>query len=233
MNSVCSCQFKINGSITQGKIVRKSPKGSEASPFWVVVPAGKRKHEEVPEKSIERLIQNETAPKSKRSLARLSSSGTASSHSDDSHDDAPASTAKRVTRGSVTGTGSGGSSSESSKKRKSDESNSATNIDNHKSRKVTIQNGKRSASAVAAKKKVVKRKAANRAGNIINTRSTRANGGDTLLPELPPTTKPSKPIQATTIPKEKNENVEVIKMLTGTLYLYRGETRRAEFIRSK
>ena len=133
MNSVRSCQFKINGSITQGKIVRKSPKGSEASPFWVVIPTGKRKHEEVPEKSIERLIQNETAPKSKRSLARLSSSGTTSSHSDDSHDDARVSNAKRVTRGSVTG-----SSSESSKKRKSDESDSTTNINNHKSLLTTI-----------------------------------------------------------------------------------------------
>jgi hypothetical protein len=38
------------------------------------------------------------------------------------------------------------------------------------------------------------------------------------------------------VPKKKlkkDENVVVVKMLTGTLYLYRGEKPRAEFVRHK
>lgn len=86
--------------------------------------------------------------------------------------------------------------------------------------------------AAAKKKKADKKKPASRAGNI-NTRSTRASGGE-LMPELPPASKPNKLIKTSSVPKvKKNENVKVIKMLTGTLYLYRGETRRAEFVRSK
>ena len=227
-------QYVLNGITAKGKIVRKSTRGSANSPFWVVAPSdrrnGRKKNEEVPEKAL--LTLNETDPRSKR-LSRSPTAGTASSYSDDSVEDAPqASTARRSTRGSTTGTASGSSEeqSESSKKRKSDGSNSAS-TENKKTRKVSFQNGKRAALAAAKKKKVVK-KAPARAGNI-STRSTRANGGE-LLSELPPSSKPSKPVKVASVPKpKKNEDVKVIKMLTGTLYLYRGETRRAEFVRSK
>lgn len=177
------------------------------------------------------MIQNEAAPKSKR-LARSSTGGTASSYSDESMEDAPqASATRRSTRGSGTGTGSSEEQSESSKKRKSDESDNTAN--NNKSRKVTFQDGKKDAVAAAKKKRVVKKKPLSRGSGNINTRSTRANGGD-LMSELPPATKPSKMNKAAAAPKlKKNENVKVIKMLTGTLYLYRGEIRRAEFVRSK
>jgi hypothetical protein len=50
-----------------------------------------------------------------------------------------------------------------------------------------------------------------------------------LLPELPMKKKvPSKGKKVA-----KDENVTVVKMLTGTLYLYRGDRPRAEFVRYK
>jgi hypothetical protein len=63
------------------------------------------------------------------------------------------------------------------------------------------------------------------------------------MSELTPATKPkNQRIKNTKSIKVKNnkgkvarssDHVKVIKMLTGTFYLYRGETRRAEFVRSK
>ena len=193
-----------------------------------MAPDGRRRNEEIPEKDL--LVLNETSgPKSKR-ITRTSTGGTASSYSDDSLEDpAQAPIMRRSTRGSGTGTGSSEEQSESSKKRKSDESDST----NRKSRKVTFSDGKRAAGAAAKKKKADKKKPAGRAGTSYGTRSTRASGGE-LMSELPPASKPNKLIKTSSVPKlKKDENVKVIKMLTGTLYLYRGETRRAEFVRSK
>lgn len=187
-------------------------------------PDGRRRTEEIQEKDL--LILNETAPSKSKRLGRSSAGGTASSYSDDSLEDPV--TSRRSTRGSGTGTGSSEEHSESSKKRKSDESDTTTS--NNKSRKVTFSEGKRVALTAAKKKKAAKKKPAGRAGNI-STRSTRASGGE-LMSELPPASKPNKSIKV--LPKlKKTENVKVIKMLTGTLYLYRGETRRVEFVRSK
>lgn len=168
----------------------------------------------------------EDKPKQLRSSTRA----TASSNSDGSLEDSPQHNSSRASSATQRGTrrtGSG-SYSESSKKLKSDESNSSntnanTNANTNKRKSVTFEDGKQPK----------KKRAANANVNSIGTRgSTRANGGE-LLPELPPPTKPKSVIK-TAVPKvKKNEPVKVIKMLTGTLYLYRGETRRAEFVRSK
>jgi len=63
-------------------------------------------------------------------------------------------------------------------------------------------------------------------------RTTRGSTGETLaglLPDVMPRKK--------SVPKakklKKNEHVVVVKMLTGTLYLHRGDRRRAEFVRTK
>ena len=62
-------------------------------------------------------------------------------------------------------------------------------------------------------------------------RSTRGSGESLvgLLPEVMPRKK--------SVPKQKKlkktDNVVVVKMLTGILYLYRGDKRRAEFVRTK
>ena len=49
------------------------------------------------------------------------------------------------------------------------------------------------------------------------------------MPELP--TKKKNVFKTKKV--KKDENVTVVKMLTGTLYLYRGDRPRAEFVRSK
>ena len=61
----------------------------------------------------------------------------------------------------------------------------------------------------------------------VGTRATRGSSGGNLaglLPDVMPRKK--------AVPK-KNEHVVVVKMLTGTLYLHRGDRRRAEFVRFK
>lgn len=199
----------------------------------------RRKNEEVPEKALGRLIRSGPdgagASQPKR-LSRSSTRGTASSNSDGSieddtpQDNSPRTSTRRVTRrGSATattGTGSSEENSESSKKRKSDESTSSNN-NSRKSRRVTFQDGKQ------PKKKVTTAKSSARpvGTGTYGTRSTRGNGVE-LLSELPPPTKP-KNVKALAPKAKKNQNVKIIKMLTGTLYLYRGESRRAEFVRSK
>jgi hypothetical protein len=226
-------QFNLNGSTVKGKLIKKSPRGPHNSPLWIVAPSDRRrKNEEVPEKALGRLILEETSNNVKPNrLGRTSTRDNSSTYSDESVEDVvPQANSPRPTantrRNSIRGTGSG-SSEENSKKRKSDESKSST-ANNRKPRKVTFKD---KAAALAAKKKRVVKKAVRGAGTI-GTRSTRANG--VLLSELPTTAKGKKITKNAAVPKIKqNEDVKVIKMLTGTLYLYRGETRRAEFVRTK
>ena len=62
----------------------------------------------------------------------------------------------------------------------------------------------------------------------IGTRSAIEAGKAVLLADLPVKRKGTK---GNTV--RKDDNVAVVKMLTGTLYLFRGERPRAEFVRSK
>lgn len=243
---VQSFQFNINGSNVKGKIVKKSPRSSANSLIWIVAPSDRRrKNEEVPEKSLGRLILDDADHsniKSKR-LDRSYTRDTASSYSeeslegDGSHASSPPTPGirRKSTRGSTSG--SSEENSALTKKRKTVGSN-GTNTNNRKTRRVTFQDNTRTFSGVAAapqtkEKLVIKRNPIKGAGvGTIGTRSTRSN--IELLPELPRAAKTKKPIKINITPKvKKNEDVKVIKMLTGTLYLYRGETRRAEFMRSK
>ena len=199
--------------------MKKSARGT-----WLVALGRFRttKTEEVPEKALGRLIDDDAEDKPKQ--LRSSTRATASSNSDGSLEDSPQHNSSRASSAIQRGTrrtGSG-SYSESSKKLKSDES-SSSNTNTNKRKSVTFEDGKQPK----------KKRAANANVNFIGTRgSTRANGGE-LLPELPPPTKPKSVIKTAVRKVKKNEPVKVIKMLTGTLYLYRGETRRAEFVRSK
>eukprot|EP00804_Cyclotella_cryptica_P001535 CCRYP_003752-RA/>CCRYP_003752-RA protein AED:0.08 eAED:0.08 QI:308/1/1/1/1/1/2/385/262 len=239
-------EFNLNGTNVKGKLVKKSPRGSATSPIWIVAPSDRRrKSEEVPEKALGRLILDDGASSSVKSkrISRSYSRDTASSYSEESleehvsHANSPASSGIR--RKSTQGSGSRSSeeSSKLNKKRKSVESN-GTNANSRKSRKVTFQDSTRPSSGVVLapqtkEKKVTHRKPVRVPGvGAIGTRSTRTNGK--LLSELPRTKNTKKAMKPTTTRKVKNdEDVKVIKMLTGTLYLYRGETRRAEFVRSK
>jgi hypothetical protein len=76
-----------------------------------------------------------------------------------------------------------------------------------------------------SKKKTSKTKTAVRVG-------TRSKGGTTemmLLPDEFPKKKAKPKMKRI----KKDDNVTIVKMLTGTLYMYRGTKPRAEFIRSK
>jgi hypothetical protein len=88
------------------------------------------------------------------------------------------------------------------------------------------------ATATATKKKVVSKPSVNKkvtSTRTIGTRSTRGSGAEVeLLPELPVKKKVPKGKKVVT-----DDNVTVVKMLTGTLYLYRGDRPRAEFVRFK
>ena len=65
-------------------------------------------------------------------------------------------------------------------------------------------------------------------GARVGTRSTRNSGHELFDGSQQPL-----PRKKVTKKIKKNEYVTVVQMLTGTLYLYKGETRRAEFVRSK
>lgn len=102
-----------------------------------------------------------------------------------------------------------GSASNVSKKRKSEDIS-----DNGSAKKVSFKEEKNK------KKKSV-------GGMRVGTRATR-NSGHELFDGSKELTR-----KKTTKKIKKNEHVTVVQMLTGTLYLYKGEIRRAEFVRSK
>ena len=192
------------------------------------------KNEEVPEKAIiTKLNFADTENKPKRSIgvvtrrASINSAGSLEEHPLKANSPDTASATTNRTRGKVKGAGYSTESSESSKKRKSNRSNNA-NAHSPKSRKVTFQ-----ISGSPKKEKAIQVRSLNGVTtSTYGTRSAQSNGTGSLM-ELPAVTK-TKHISTFKVPKvKKNEKVEVVKMLTGTLYLYRGEHRRAEFIRSR
>ena len=65
----------------------------------------------------------------------------------------------------------------------------------------------------------------------VGTRATRGTSGGNLAGLLPDVMPRKKAVPKKTV--KKNEHVVVVKMLTGTLYLHRGDRRRAEFVRFK
>lgn len=236
-------QFNLNGSTAKGKLIRKSSRGSPTSPLWVVAPDGlRRKVEEVPEKALGKLILPDTDAKSTR-LIRSSVRVSPSSHSDGNsveevHQAKKSPRTLFSTRKSRRSSGTGTDFEEHSapnKKRKHDGSNMLSSCKSHR---VTFQDGKRSNQRKVLKVQSVRPQV--REGQI-GTRSS--SNGDHSMSELTPATKPkNQRIKNTKSIKVKNnkgkvsrrsDHVKVIKMLTGTLYLYRGETRRAEFVRSK
>lgn len=154
------------------------------------------------------MIIDDADAKPKR-VRRSSTRGTASINSDESTEETGlkdpriSSATKRSTRDSVAGTSS--ENSGSTKKRKNDDADSI------KTRKVTFEDGKQH-----QRKKVDKAKPRPAgAGTFYGTRSTRGE----LLSELPPPSKPKSTNKTSAISKMRNDKyVEVIKMLTGTLY---------------
>ena len=132
-------------------------------------------------------------------------------------------------------------SSSNNGKRKSDDSNGGGSDSNRAnkvqksvsfSQKSNTSGGNNSSSNNNDKKKKVSTtntKKKSKPSARVGTRSTRGSGEMVLLPELP--IKKKKQFKVKRI--KKDDNVTVVKMLTGCLYLYRGDRPRAEFVRSK
>ena len=142
--------------------------------------------------------------------------------SDGSVDQSPSPAAERASSPSE-------DDSASNKKRKSDDSNCGSDTAN-KNRKIVTFSQESSATAPSKKKfkKPINKKANKVASTRIGTRSSRGSGAEmVLLPELP--AKRNFKLKKV----KKDENVTVVKMLTGTLYLFRGDRPRAEFVRTR
>ena len=90
-----------------------------------------------------------------------------------------------------------------------------------KKKKVVVSNNSK---PMITSKKVAQR--------TIGTRSKRGSGAVELLPELVLPTKKKVP-KVKKVATVQEDNVTVVKMLTGTLYLHRGDRPRAEFVRFK
>ena len=90
-----------------------------------------------------------------------------------------------------------------------------------KKKKIVVSNNSK---PMITSKKVAQR--------TIGTRSKRGSGVVELLPELVLPTKKKVP-KVKKVATVQEDNVTVVKMLTGTLYLHRGDRPRAEFVRFK
>ena len=111
-------------------------------------------------------------------------------------------------------------------KRKIDESDLNSGSERANKAQKTVTFSQESNTSSTSKKKTTKVKKAKANSSRIGTRSS---GEVALLPELP--FKKKKAAKEKRV--KKDENVTIVKMLTGTLYLYRGDRPRAEFVRSK
>eukprot|EP00571_Detonula_confervacea_P017656 CAMPEP_0172312568 /NCGR_PEP_ID=MMETSP1058-20130122/17976_1 /TAXON_ID=83371 /ORGANISM="Detonula confervacea, Strain CCMP 353" /LENGTH=250 /DNA_ID=CAMNT_0013026067 /DNA_START=64 /DNA_END=816 /DNA_ORIENTATION=+ len=230
-------EYQYKGSTVTGKLSKKSNNGTEAKPVWIVTPSDRRrKNEDIPEKALGKIINAQEAmsnrgPKLKKSnkgITRESSltSGTSNSNSDGSLDELQA--PKRKSGRGSPGEDNSKASGSATRKRKSDDSNVNSESDRADNNQKTVTFSQDSNTTVTSKKKMKKPKKAKATSTRIGTRSTRGSGEAILLPELPVKRKVTKGKKI-----KKGENVTVVKMLTGTLYLYRGVRPRAEFVRSK
>lgn len=219
-----------DGVFFKGKIIRQATTSSPTDPLWIVsLRDGRRRNREVHERSLRKLGEEDSATeettkvrtsrnkkekKGGNSNAKPSSSTSSSDlddkpSSNDSHDSLLAKSEK-----------SSSSKKTSGKKRRSTDDVSHL-MKTAKKQKVVSFQGKNS-----------KRQRSLR----VNTRSSSRNDPETEFAVLPVDLKTSRRgVSKKGGPrpgkKAKNEEVVKVKMLTGTLYLYRGENRRAEFIR--
>ncbi len=234
--------------------MKKIQNGSDAKSAWVVTPSDRRrKNEEISELALGKIINAQEAmshrgpklktsnPTSSNNSSSCESSPTSlSNNSDGSLDESqiPKRTSGRrspkIDDNSENGTSDISSNNHAKRKIITDDVKN-DNIDSRRGNKVqkTVTFSDTTGSNGAASKKTVvhkpiSSKKVTASSRTIGTRSTRGSGEVELLPELPVKKK---------VPKVKkvvqDDNVTVVKMLTGTLYLYRGDRPRAEFVRFK
>ena len=246
-----------------GKLYKKTSEGTEANPIWIVTPMDRRRRdEEIPEKELGKVItaaeaMNNRAPKlgtkeeqAQRAISPMpptltpstsnSSQDSQEEEDDDEEEEEPtASTNKKRRSGRLTPSDDSNENFKATSmtgKSKSDgyDNNNSGSEDSpaakkQKSVKFTKESND---SSTDKKKKNDGNKNNDKATSTarVGTRTTRGSGEALvgLLPDVMPRKKgvPKKKLK-------KDENVVVVKMLTGTLYLYRGEKPRAEFVRHK
>eukprot|EP00584_Thalassiosira_punctigera_P017672 CAMPEP_0172559106 /NCGR_PEP_ID=MMETSP1067-20121228/82592_1 /TAXON_ID=265564 ORGANISM="Thalassiosira punctigera, Strain Tpunct2005C2" /NCGR_SAMPLE_ID=MMETSP1067 /ASSEMBLY_ACC=CAM_ASM_000444 /LENGTH=244 /DNA_ID=CAMNT_0013348629 /DNA_START=92 /DNA_END=826 /DNA_ORIENTATION=+ len=224
-------EYQYKGSTVTGQLVEKSTNGTGDKSIWIVNPSDRRrKNEDIPEKALGKIINAEEAMSNRgpklRKPARVTrgplspTSGTGHSNSD----------------GSLEGNGRGSPSEHNpkaggsaTKKRKGDDSNihDGGKISSKKQKTVTFSRESNKTTALK-REMVMKSKRAKTTSTRIGTRSTRGSIEAVLLPDNLCKKKTIRPKKV-----KKDENVKVVKMLTGTLYLYRGDRPRAEFVRFK
>lgn len=227
-------QYQYKGTTVTGKLALKIKSGADAKPAWIVTPSDRRrKNEEISESALGNIINAQVAmanrgPKVKRGndSGRESSPTSLSNTSDGSSDEV---TRRRNGRGSPrSDSDDGGSDDVNSGKRKADDAHTNSGNDRSKKTQKTVTFSQESDVTGTSKTRTTKSKNSKVTSTRIVTRSTRGSGEAVLLPELSVKKKVVKGKKVA-----KDENVTVVKMLTGTLYLYRGDRPRAEFVRYK
>mmetsp|Transcript_763 Transcript_763/g.1234 ORF Transcript_763/g.1234 Transcript_763/m.1234 type:complete len:278 (-) Transcript_763:205-1038(-) len=251
-------EYEYKGSIVTGKLNKKSSESTEANPIWVVSPMDRRrKDEEIPEKQLGKVItaieaMNNRAPKlgtkeeqANRAMSPMppiatpSTSNSSDSGSDgckEEEEEEPSTSAssknKRRSGRLTPSVDSKENSKTTSKKRRSssdDDSNNNSGSDGAAKSQKSVKFSQEFNDSSSEMKK--KNGGKNKDATASARRTTRGSGEALagLLPDVMPRKKG--------VPKpkklKKNEHVVVVKMLTGTLYLHRGDRRRAEFVRTK
>eukprot|EP00804_Cyclotella_cryptica_P001520 CCRYP_003738-RA/>CCRYP_003738-RA protein AED:0.05 eAED:0.05 QI:202/1/1/1/1/1/2/308/232 len=196
-------EFQLNGSTVTGRLVKKSPSAASPSDAQLWIVAPSDRRRKNEQISELELRKVDAADNPTTKRKNFKSGSSQGSKGSDENSDR-LKLAKSAASSSETSNGS------SSKKRKSEDM-SETN-----GKKVTFQDQKKTKQSSNPKTRV-------------GTRSTRNSSQELFDDKQQPLHLLKKNMK-----KVKNdENVTVVQMLTGTLYLYKGETRRAEFVRSK
>lgn len=223
--------------------------GHGVKPVWLVKPSDKRrKDEDIAEAMLGKIITAEEATFNRApKLKPPKTGGSSGTGSGGRGPVSPSSSNTQTSDGSVDGgkkyspsRGDAGSKPAGvvRGKRKSEESDETSGIDRVKKTKRNVtfvsQESNTTTTTNGSRKKPVSKVTPKIAKKVKSTTriGTRSSGEIAIMPELPPPVKRSKIIKKVKSVK-KEEAYKVVKMLTGTLYIYRGDRPRAEFIRFK
>lgn len=226
-------QYKYNGNTVTGKLYKKSPASTDSNPLWIVTPMDRRRrNEDISEKSLGNIISEAEATMN-RGPKLNNGSGSGNNKVDDSIDEEVQQQQKRRSGRTTPSSGSSGGMMNNNKRKSSYEEVPK------KSSGVTFsqQESNVTANTTSTNKKNTTKKSTTTTKQVrVGTRSKGTTTKMLLLPDnLPPMNKRKNSNSCTPKVKKfkKDENVTVVKMLTGNLYLYRGDRPRAEFVRSK
>ena len=212
-------------------------------PVWLVKPSDKRrKDEDIAEAMLGKIITAEEATFNRAPKLKPPKTGGSSGTDGGGRGSSPSSSNSHG--GSPTNLSDDSNSNAGNKgKRKHDEldgnNNSGSDRANNKTEQrktVTFSQEEVSKSTTSGSKKSKtihhdnKEDSSKVAGEGLRRVGTRSSGDAEILPELPSKRK----IGIKRVMKvKKDDNVTIVKMLTGTLYMYRGDRPRAEFVRFK